>query len=233
MYVVKPSSSCVPRVGPAYLVHSRAAHGAVQCSAPPCFSPPLRCLSTCVLRAVLFRSVNPSIYPSVHPFGSHAYAGVYVYITPNAPTQQIGLLKNDNVPDLVPCLLPRGYPAACHRFLRKWLLLPPSYHLADSAHKLCRQLASPEQVRLRLRLRLRVRLRRHEGVKKLQEEEGGGKGKRGEKKGGTAGGGSGRGVCVVLQSVFCLFGEADGMGEALDLENKTRGVCGRGHEGKQ
>ncbi|CAN0478805.1 unnamed protein product [Ectocarpus sp. 12 AP-2014] len=62
---------------------------------------------------------------------------------------QIGLLKNKNVPDLVPCLLPAGYPAACHRFLRKWLLLPPSYRLADSAHNLCRQLASPEQVGVR------------------------------------------------------------------------------------
>ncbi|CAM9853117.1 unnamed protein product [Scytosiphon promiscuus] len=61
---------------------------------------------------------------------------------------QIGLLKNANVPDLVPCLLPAGYPAACHRFLRKWLLQPPSYGLADSAHELCRQLAAPDQAGL-------------------------------------------------------------------------------------
>lgn len=50
------------------------------------------------------------------------------------------------MPDLVPCLLPTGYPAACHRFLRKLLLLPPSYRLADSTHQLCKQLASPGQV---------------------------------------------------------------------------------------
>lgn len=60
---------------------------------------------------------------------------------------QIGLLRNPNVPDLVPCLLPAGYPASCHRFLRKWILLPPSHRLADSMHTLCRQMASPAQVK--------------------------------------------------------------------------------------
>lgn len=83
-------------------------------------------------RSVPFRSIPSRAARGIHTTQSN---------------EQIGLLKNDNVPDLVPCLLPRGYPAACHRFLRKWLLLPPSYPLADSAHKLCRQLASPDQVR--------------------------------------------------------------------------------------
>lgn len=54
------------------------------------------------------------------------------------------------MPDLVPCLLPAGYPAACHRFLRKWLIMPPPYRLADCTHRLCKLLASPHQVRVTL-----------------------------------------------------------------------------------
>ncbi|CAM9461786.1 unnamed protein product, partial [Discosporangium mesarthrocarpum] len=54
---------------------------------------------------------------------------------------QIGLLPNPNVPDLVSTLLPPGYPAHSHRFLRRWLLTPPSYALADCAHQVCAELS--------------------------------------------------------------------------------------------
>ncbi|KAG5186777.1 hypothetical protein JKP88DRAFT_308923 [Tribonema minus] len=54
---------------------------------------------------------------------------------------QIGLLPNPNVPDLIPRLLPRGYPGHCARFLRRWLLSPPPHALADAMAELCRACA--------------------------------------------------------------------------------------------
>ena len=44
---------------------------------------------------------------------------------------QIGLLPNAAVPDLVGCLLPQVHHAHSARFLRRWLLNPPSHALAD------------------------------------------------------------------------------------------------------
>jgi len=45
--------------------------------------------------------------------------------------QQIGLSSNPNVPDLVDHLLPPSHAAHSSRFLRKWLSIPPPYHIAD------------------------------------------------------------------------------------------------------
>jgi len=53
---------------------------------------------------------------------------------------QIGLSENQHVPDLVKYLLPKNQPAHSYRFLRKWLLFPPSTELADHMQNLCRGL---------------------------------------------------------------------------------------------
>lgn len=50
---------------------------------------------------------------------------------------QIGLLPNANVPDLVPFLLPRDAPASAIHFLRRWLLTPPPFSIADQFHHMC------------------------------------------------------------------------------------------------
>jgi hypothetical protein len=50
---------------------------------------------------------------------------------------QIGLIANDNVPDLIPALLPSRAGAYSSRFLRKWLLNPPPAHMADHMRNLC------------------------------------------------------------------------------------------------
>jgi hypothetical protein len=51
---------------------------------------------------------------------------------------QIGLLKNENVPNLLPFLLPRkNNNLQTSKFLRKWLLHPPPYELADHMQFLC------------------------------------------------------------------------------------------------
>lgn len=50
---------------------------------------------------------------------------------------QIGLIANDNVPDLVPSLLPARSSAFSARFLRKWLLNPPPADIADHMRQLC------------------------------------------------------------------------------------------------
>jgi len=59
---------------------------------------------------------------------------------------QIGLLPNPAVPDLIPHLLPQSLPLLrvhSSRFLRRWLLTPPPYHLADAMQSICRHLAFP------------------------------------------------------------------------------------------
>lgn len=45
--------------------------------------------------------------------------------------RQVGLLPNDNIPQVVPFLLPSGCRAYCGKFLRKFLLSPPPYEIAD------------------------------------------------------------------------------------------------------
>ena len=63
---------------------------------------------------------------------------------------QIGLLPNPAVPDLVPHLLPSSSSSSSSsylrvhssRFLRRWLLTPPPYHLADAMQTLCGHLAT-------------------------------------------------------------------------------------------
>ena len=57
---------------------------------------------------------------------------------------QIGLLPNENVPDLVSYLLPPRHYAHSARFFKRWLLSPPPYHLADSMRALCGHLRSLE-----------------------------------------------------------------------------------------
>ena len=55
---------------------------------------------------------------------------------------QIGLIANDNVPDLVPNLLPRVHSAYSSRFLRNWLQIPPPHDIADAMRQLCISLAA-------------------------------------------------------------------------------------------
>ena len=50
---------------------------------------------------------------------------------------QIGLMPNGNVPDLVSHLLPAAHQAHSNRFLRRWLLTPPPYVMADNMRVLC------------------------------------------------------------------------------------------------
>jgi DNA mismatch repair ATPase MutS len=55
---------------------------------------------------------------------------------------QIGLLPNDNVPSLLPFLLPRSSSSSISyststKFLRKWLLNPPPHYIADHMQNLC------------------------------------------------------------------------------------------------
>jgi hypothetical protein len=54
--------------------------------------------------------------------------------------QQIGLLTNENVPNLVPFLLPKTYNSQSARFLKKWVLNPPPYEIANEMQSLCRLL---------------------------------------------------------------------------------------------
>jgi len=54
---------------------------------------------------------------------------------------QIGLISNANIPDLIPHLLPAGSSAHSVRFLRRWLLSPPSHSLADHFREICRVLS--------------------------------------------------------------------------------------------
>lgn len=53
---------------------------------------------------------------------------------------QIGLKENQHVPDLIKYLLPKNQPAHSYRFLRKWLLFPPSIELANHMQTLCKGL---------------------------------------------------------------------------------------------
>ena len=55
---------------------------------------------------------------------------------------QIGLVANPNIPDLVSQLLPASRSAHSARFLRRWLLSPPTHSLADSFSSLCFSLRS-------------------------------------------------------------------------------------------
>lgn len=57
---------------------------------------------------------------------------------------QIGLLDNINVPSLIPSLLPPTYNAYIARFLKRWLLYPPPYKVADDMRSLCDCLYSNE-----------------------------------------------------------------------------------------
>lgn len=54
---------------------------------------------------------------------------------------QIGLLANDNVPSLLPALLPSPANVFSLRFLKKWILSPPPHHITDAMQRLCRALA--------------------------------------------------------------------------------------------
>lgn len=56
---------------------------------------------------------------------------------------QIGLLKNENVPSLLPFLLPQniGTYSYSNRFLRKWILNPPNHQLANHMQALCHLLS--------------------------------------------------------------------------------------------
>lgn len=58
-----------------------------------------------------------------------------------ATALQVGLMENENVPPLLPHLLLKSSPAVCKRFLRRWLLSPPSYELADHFRQLCHELS--------------------------------------------------------------------------------------------
>jgi hypothetical protein len=51
---------------------------------------------------------------------------------------QIGLLPNDNIPQLVPFLVPTGCRSYCGKFLRKLLLHPPPYSFADRVRAVLR-----------------------------------------------------------------------------------------------
>jgi len=65
---------------------------------------------------------------------------------PLSTALQIGLLPNPAVPDLLPHLLPQSLPLLrvhSARFLRRWLLTPPPYHLADAMQNICRFFSSP------------------------------------------------------------------------------------------
>ena len=53
---------------------------------------------------------------------------------------QIGLLANQNIPDLVAEILPKSKSMHSTKFFRRWLLHPPPYKLADSMQSLCRVL---------------------------------------------------------------------------------------------
>eukprot|EP00981_Chlorochromonas_danica_P002201 scaffold437_cov168-Ochromonas_danica.AAC.18 len=54
---------------------------------------------------------------------------------------QVGLLPNDNVPNLIPHLLPKVSNAFAARFLRKWILNPPPHEIADEMQSLCTSLS--------------------------------------------------------------------------------------------
>lgn len=54
---------------------------------------------------------------------------------------QIGLLPNPNVPDLISYLLVSQSSAHSQRFLRRWLLTPPPYRLAQEMQRLCYSLS--------------------------------------------------------------------------------------------
>ncbi len=59
-----------------------------------------------------------------------------------ATATQIGLIRPDeSIPDLVMSLLPPGEVGRSSRFLRRWLLNPPPYAIADSMAKLCHEVA--------------------------------------------------------------------------------------------
>lgn len=88
---------------------------------------------------------------------------------------QIGLLPNDNVPNLIPCLLPRSsssstsssssssmssslgldgsssytssssFYSISSKFLRKWIINPPPHHIADAMQSLCLALSNSKE----------------------------------------------------------------------------------------
>jgi hypothetical protein len=55
---------------------------------------------------------------------------------------QIGLMQNENVPNLIPFLLPRVHNTYCARFLRRWIVNPPPYQIAQQMQKLCFKLST-------------------------------------------------------------------------------------------
>ncbi len=59
-----------------------------------------------------------------------------------ATATQIGLIRPDeSIPDLVMSLLPQGEVGRSSRFLRRWLLNPPPYTIADNMAELCSEVA--------------------------------------------------------------------------------------------
>ena len=54
---------------------------------------------------------------------------------------QIGLLNNENIPNLIPCLLTNKYNAYSARFLKQWILNPPTHEMANHMRSLCNQLS--------------------------------------------------------------------------------------------
>jgi len=50
---------------------------------------------------------------------------------------QIGLLPNENIPDLISEILPNSKSGHSSRFFQRWLLHPPPYALADCFQSLC------------------------------------------------------------------------------------------------
>ncbi len=58
-----------------------------------------------------------------------------------ATATQIGLIRPDeSIPDLVKSLLPQGEVGRSSRFLRRWLLNPPPYTIADNMAELCSEI---------------------------------------------------------------------------------------------
>ena len=53
---------------------------------------------------------------------------------------QIGLINNENVPDLIKYLLPKNAPSYCKSFLRQWLLVPPPFHIGIILNELNKEL---------------------------------------------------------------------------------------------
>lgn len=60
----------------------------------------------------------------------------------SSTAMQIGLKPNENVPPLIPSLLPADAPASSARFLQRWIFTPPTPALAQQMQRLCLSLSS-------------------------------------------------------------------------------------------